>query len=167
MDALKWMKTDEALNAHLGRMIRQAATLELYLEQTVKVLCGGPYGALLISGESTSRVIDACRALVKVHHALTDEWREEFNTVLSDAKQAFERRNRYVHGAISWQGEVAVPGNSRSRRLKLEAEFVPLDLDDLVDLTSELNRLTLATGSCLRAALDGFPDHLAEDYSDD
>lgn len=166
MNPYEWPKTEEALNVNLGRMIREAATLETHLETIVKVLCGSPYGALLISGESSSRVIDACRALIKVHQGVTEEWRAEFNTVLSAAKQAFERRHKYVHGAIAWQGE-GIPGTARSRRLKLETEFVPLDLKDLLSLTAEFNRLIGAAAACLAAAVNGFPNHLPEDYVND
>ncbi|QUC56035.1 MULTISPECIES: hypothetical protein [unclassified Streptomyces] len=135
----------------LGRMIREAATLEMYLELTVKQLCGSPYGALLISGESSSRVITACRALVDARNDIPEEGKEEFRALLAQAKQAFERRHRYVHGAIGWEGD-GIAGTMRNRRLKAEGQFERIDIDDLEALGNEFNRLTFVAGSCLRLA---------------
>lgn len=167
MHPIEWMKTNEALDIHLGKMVRQASTLEYFLEQTAKALSGSPYGALLVSGESVSRVISVCRALILAREDATDEWRARFKETLDDCGKAFERRNRYVHGAVSWQGPEGLPGTSRSRRLKLEPDFVPLDMADLTELTRELNRLTLRAGACFIAVLDGFPTHLSEEYHEE
>ncbi|MFI6123251.1 hypothetical protein ACIBCU_26320 [Streptomyces sp. NPDC051064] len=167
MHPIEWMRTDKSLDAHLGKMVRQASTLEYFLEQTAKALSGSPYGALLISGESISRVIEACKALVLAREDASAEWQARFKDTLIASKNAFERRNQYVHGSVSWRGPDGIPGTSRSRRLKPEATFIPLDLDDLASLTREFERLTFQAAACLSAALDEFPDHLAEDYSDD
>jgi hypothetical protein len=135
----------------LGRMIREAATLELYLENIVKQLCGSPYGALLISGESSSRVIIACRALANARDDIPEASKQEFKVLLTEAKAAFERRHQYVHGAIGWEGEDGIPGTLRSRRLKSEGQFERLDIDDLAKLANEFNRLIFATGGWFRS----------------
>ncbi|MEU3835584.1 hypothetical protein [Streptomyces microflavus] len=167
MHPIEWMRTDEALDVHLGKMVRQASTLEYFLEQTAKALSGSPNGALLISGEPVGRVITVCRKLILAREDVSDKWHARFKDTLDDCGKAFERRNQYVHGSVSWQGPNSQPGTSRSKRFKLEPEFVPLDLSDLTALTRELGRLTFRAGACLAAVLEGFPEHLAEDYTDD
>ncbi len=167
MHPIEWMRTDEALDVHLGKMVRQASTLEYFLEQIAKELSGSPYGALLVSGQSVGQVIAACKALIVARPDATDEWRAKLLKAAKESRDAFDRRNQYVHGTVSWRGPDGTPGTSRSRKLKGEPEFVPLDLKDLESLTRELQRLTFETGACLAAILQGFPDVLAEDYSDD
>ncbi|WP_371581073.1 hypothetical protein [Streptomyces sp. NBC_01314] len=134
------MKEDQLLDSLLGHMIRDAATLEMYLETLVKLLCNSPSGALLISGESSSRVITACRALVDALDDIPQNEKTEFRTLLSQSKQAFERRHPYVHGAIAWNADGK--GAVRSRHLKTEAQFELVDLEDLSALGAEFNRLT-------------------------
>ncbi|MEU0786987.1 hypothetical protein ABZ341_36175 [Streptomyces sp. NPDC006173] len=131
----------------LGRMIREAAMLETYLETIVKELCGSPYGALLISGESSSRVITACRALVDARDDITEPGKQDLKKLLTESKAAFERRHRYVHGAIAWEGE-GIPGTMRSRRLKNGHQFERIDIDDLEALANEFNRLIFAATNC-------------------
>ncbi|MFD5787082.1 hypothetical protein ACFWH1_10760 [Streptomyces sp. NPDC127037] len=150
----------------LGAMVREAAMLEHYLETIVKVLCGSPHGALLISGESTSRVLTVCKALIDAHTEIPEEHRTDFKKMLTDAKTAFEQRHTYVHGAIAWQDE-GIPGNARSRRLKHEPDFHPIESDDLHNLAQEFNRLIFRAGYFLRLAIEGFPDHLSVEYSED
>lgn len=137
----------------LGRMIREAAMLERYLETIVKQLCGSPYGALLISGESSSRVITACRALADARDDLPEASKQGLKTLLTQSKGAFERRHRYVHGSIAWAGE-GTPGTMRSRRLKSEHQFEPVNLDDLADLANEFNRLIFAAGDWVRLLIE-------------
>ncbi|MDX3069606.1 hypothetical protein AB0G86_34850 [Streptomyces scabiei] len=132
------MQEAQLLDSLLGRMIREAATLEMYLERLVKQLCDSPYGALLISGESSSRVLAACRALVDARDDICATEKDEFRTLIVQAKQAFERRHRYVHGAIAWGAESK--GIMRSRRLKAEHQFELADLEDLSALCVEFNR---------------------------
>ncbi|MFB7555339.1 hypothetical protein [Streptomyces brevispora] len=165
MYPIEWMKTDEGLDVHLGRMVRQASTLEYFIEQTAKALSGTPEAALSVSGDMVGRLIAACKKLIEAREDVTDEWRATFEDTLDAAKTAFGRRNRYVHGSVSWQGEDSVPGTTHNKRGQPEAEFVPLDMNDLADLTRELRRLTFLAAACLSAVLEGFPDHLAEDYS--
>lgn len=168
MNTVEWMKTDEALDLHLGQMVRLASNLEYFLEQVAKELCDSPYSALLVSGENATRVLDIVRVLITAREDATDEWRKKVQAVLADAKTAFERRNQYVHGSISWRGEgAATPGTSRSRRLKPEPDFVPLELAELASLSKEFRRLCFATGACLAAVQQGFPDHLDEEYSEE
>lgn len=154
----------DALDRSLGWMIRDAASLEMYLETIVKVLCESPYGALLISGEPSSRVLNVCKVLIDARPEVPDRHRAEFKKMLVEAKAAFERRHSYVHGAIGWQGE-GIPGNLRSRRLKAKQDFQPLDLQDLHQLAREFNRLVGRGNYFLGLALAGFPDQLPEDVS--
>ncbi|MGC4927244.1 hypothetical protein [Streptomyces sp. DT117] len=156
----------DALDRSLGWMIRDAATLEMYLENIVKVLCESPYGALLISGETSSRVLNVCKVLIDAHPEVPDAHRTEFKEMLVEAKAAFERRHSYVHGAIAWEG-AGIPGNLRSRRLKADQDFQPLDLQDLHQLAREFNRLVGRANYFMRLALAGFPDRLAGDVSSD
>lgn len=130
----------DTFDRSLGRMIREAAMLEFWLEQTVKLLCESPYGALLISGESSGRVLQVCKVLIDAHPEVPEEHRAEFKTMLTEAKAAFDRRHWYVHGAIGWEGE-GIPGNARSRRLKASQDFQPISMDDLDELCGELGRL--------------------------
>lgn len=167
MHPIEWMKADQALDVHLGRMVRRASTLEYILEQVGKALSGSPYGALLISGQSVTTVIESCKALILAREDATEEWRDRFAGALVASKDAFNRRNQYVHGTVTWRAADGVPGTLRSRKLKPEATFVPLDLKDLSNLTDEFRRLTFEAGACLSAVLQGFPDHLVEDDSDD
>ncbi|MEV7163121.1 hypothetical protein AB0N60_13590 [Streptomyces microflavus] len=151
----------DALDRALGWMIRDAATLEMYMETIVKVLCESPYGALLISGESSSRVLNVCKVLIDAHPEVPDAHRTEFKKTLVEAKAAFERRHSYVHGAIGWAG-AGIPGNVRSRRLRAGQDFQPLDLEDLQQLAGEFNRLIGRANSFLGLALAGFPSHTPE-----
>ncbi|NUV89982.1 hypothetical protein G6W61_27870 [Streptomyces sp. KAI-26] len=130
----------DTFDRSLGRMIREAAMLEFWLEQTVKVLCESPYGALLISGETSSRVLKVCKVLIDAHVEVAEEHRAEFKTMLKEAEAAFDRRHWYVHGAIGWEGE-GIPGNARSRRLKSSQDWQPISIDDLNQLGEELARL--------------------------
>ncbi|MGW6584441.1 hypothetical protein [Streptomyces globisporus] len=166
MTELPHMFDFDAFDRSLGRMIREAAMLEFWLEQTVKLLCESPYGALLISGESSSRVLRVCKVLIDAHTEVPEEHRAEFKTMLKEAEAAFDRRHWYVHGAIGWEGE-GIPGNARSRRLKASQDFQPINMDDLNQLGGELNRLTGRAAYFLRLTSERFPDHLAEEYTDD
>ncbi|MYT39012.1 hypothetical protein GTY66_23665 [Streptomyces sp. SID8356] len=156
----------DTFDRSLGRMIREAAMLEFWLEQTVKVLCESPYGALLISGESSTRVLQVCKVLIDAHKEVPEEHRAEFKTMLTDTKAALDRRHWYVHGAIGWEGD-GIPGNARSRRLKASQDFQPINMDDLNQLCGELNRLCGQAAYFLRLALKRFPHHLAEESTDD
>lgn len=146
----------------LGWMIREAATLELYLETAVKVLCGSPYGALLISGAQTTRLLDACKALVDARPEVPEEDRLALKQVLTEAKVAFNKRNTYVHGPIGWQGE-GIPGNMRSRHLKASRDFQPFEMGELQELAAEFNRLLFRCGDFLQRAQDGFPAQTPDD----
>ncbi|MDW4913734.1 MULTISPECIES: hypothetical protein [Streptomyces] len=155
----------DAFDRSLGWMIREAASLEMYLETIVKELCESPYGALLISGEPSSRVLNVCKVLIDAHPEVPEEHRTEFKKMLTDAKAAFERRHVYVHGAIAWEGQ-GIPGNVRSRRLRARQDFQPLDTSDLNQLAAEFNRLIFRAGYFLRLTAAGFPDFLPEDHVD-
>lgn len=146
----------EAFDRSLGWMIREAASLEMYLETIVKELCQSPYGALLISGEPSSRVLNVCKVLIDAHPEIPQEHRAEFKKMLIEAKAAFERRHGYVHGAIAWVGD-GIPGNMRSRRLKAGQDFRPIELDDLNQLAGEFNRLVIKAHTFLCLANAGFP----------
>ncbi|ARI54579.1 hypothetical protein A6E92_22210 [Streptomyces sp. S8] len=146
----------------LGWMIREAATLELYLETTVKILCGSPYGALLISGAATTRLMDACKALVDARPEVPKEDRAALKQVLTEAKVAFGKRNTYVHGPIGWEGE-GIPGNMRSRHLQASRDFHPFEMSELQELAAEFNRLVFRCGDFLQRAQDGFPARTSGD----
>ncbi|MER6601832.1 hypothetical protein [Streptomyces parvus] len=148
----------DALDRTLGWMIRDAATLEMYLETIAKVLCQSPYAALLINGETSSRVMNVCKVLIEAHTEIPETHRAESKKMLTEAKAAFERRHSYVHGAIAWEG-AGIPGNMRSRRLKAGQDFQPLDLQDLEQLAGEFNRLIGRANAFLGLALAGFPSH--------
>ncbi|MGQ4355268.1 hypothetical protein [Streptomyces drozdowiczii] len=146
----------QAHDRSLGWMIREAATVELYLETIVKILCGSQYGALLISGAPTTRLIDACRALVDARPEVPEEDRKALKQVLVEAKAAFELRNNYVHGPIAWEAN-GIPGNTRSRHLKASRDFHPFDVNDLQELAAQFNRLTFRCTDFLMRAQTGFP----------
>ncbi|MFJ1788375.1 hypothetical protein ACIOML_29225 [Streptomyces anulatus] len=145
----------DAFDRSLGWMIREAASLELLLETIVKELCESPYGALLISGEPSSRVLNVCKVLIDAHTEIPEDHRAEFKKMLVEAKAAFERRHGYVHGAVGWVGD-GIPGNMRSRRLKAGQDFRPIELDDLNQLAREFNRLIIKAHTFLCLANTGF-----------
>ncbi|MET8377442.1 hypothetical protein [Streptomyces microflavus] len=145
----------ETFDRSLGWMIREAAGLEMYLETIVKELCESPYGALLISGEPSSRVLNVCKVLIDAHSEIPEDHRAGFKKMLVEARAAFERRHGYVHGAIAWVGD-GIPGNMRSRRLKAGTDFRPIELNDLNQLAGEFNRLAIQAHTFLCLANAGF-----------
>lgn len=149
-----WLTGDaDRYDSLLGRMIREAATLEHFLEAIVKELCGSPYGALLVSGEPTSRILTVWRTLGDARDDIPAASKQEVKDLVPQIKEAFDRRNQYVHGAIAWEGE-GVPGTMRGRRLKSAGQFEKLDIDDLADLANEFNRLSFAVSAWFRSATE-------------
>ncbi|WP_406266265.1 hypothetical protein OHT93_09245 [Streptomyces sp. NBC_00191] len=127
----------------LGTMVREAALVDLVLVMVAKELCGRPYGARLISGESTSRVLTVCRSLADVHHSIDEQMRVEFKALLTEAKRAFEARHRYVHGTALPNGAGKIYAY-RTRRLTIAVECTQVDVDELSKLTEEFRALGLA-----------------------
>ncbi|MGW7272295.1 hypothetical protein ACWGH5_17410 [Streptomyces sp. NPDC054864] len=129
----------------LGAAVREAAMLELFLGGVAQTLSGSRYGAVLITGESSERIIRACKVLIDMHTDIPVEKRTAFKDLLAQSGELFQARHRYVHGT-------ALPGvgggvtSIRPRRLKL-TESGPIDLAALAELSDDLKRLSDAVAA--------------------
>lgn len=116
--------------------------LELLLGLVAQMLCNSAYGALLISGESSERLIRACKTLIDVHTDIPEPQRLELRDLLKRSSEAFQERHRYVHGSAIPNSEGGI-SNFRARRLKPGPEITPVDLEALEQLAETLKTLTL------------------------
>ncbi|WP_328769850.1 hypothetical protein [Streptomyces sp. NBC_00286] len=150
------MTEHDELDLPLGRMVRTAAQFELRLELVVKQLCESPFGALLLSGESSSRLLNACRTLLEAHDEIPPTPREELQSILREGKALLDRRHRYVHGAAGIVGETGELLSMRFRRMKAEPEFSKRSSDDLTELADAFDELTDRATKWMLACVAGF-----------
>jgi hypothetical protein len=131
------INTDD-LDLRLGSMVRAAASTDFLLVIIAQQLCGGSYGALLVAGESTERVINVCKTLIDAHDDISEPRRTELRELLRQCRDLFQKRHRYVHGtAITGMdgGMVSI----RTRRLAAKMETTPIKLEELQKLRQDFD----------------------------
>ncbi len=86
--------------------------------------------------------MDMCVFLVEAEVGIATDRREGLRTLISRSRAAFQRRDQYVHGMSSVDGETLEWSTMRTRRSKAELQFGPMNGDDLAQLVMELNELS-------------------------
>lgn len=138
----RWVEFDRLL----GSMVREAAMLEIFLGVAAQHLCESRYGAVLVTGESSSRILRVCTTLIDIHTDIAEQKRTELKELLTQSRDLFEKRNEYVHG-------LALPGTHggvvsiRTSRLKTEPKIGPVDIAALEKLSTDMRRLSDAVAA--------------------
>uniref|UniRef100_A0AAU2V0A2 Uncharacterized protein n=1 Tax=Streptomyces sp. NBC_00003 TaxID=2903608 RepID=A0AAU2V0A2_9ACTN len=130
---------DELLTL-LGLMVREAGHVELRLRVVAMGLADSPHGELITAGQSVSQLLDMCKALAT--EVETSDRRETLAQLTRRCRSAFSRRDQYVHGAWTIDGETSEWMTIRSRRNQRVPTFAPLSAEELGELVRELNSLS-------------------------
>lgn len=142
------------LDLALGFMIRQAATAEFFLHQTVRRLVGGKFASLVTASMQASAVLDVIKRIVAAGE-LDGEAIREMTQILGDFRRAFEERNKHVHGfrIVGEEGKEVWSSNRRDGGFKREI----IEANALMELGSDFSLTTGALTSWIRHHLDGVP----------
>jgi hypothetical protein len=143
--------SDEAILTALGRVVRNAAYLDQELRMTFCALMGSKYAAIVAAGQSTTWLIDNCRALTEAHQQLSDGHRRSFLALLKDAQEATNRRHRLVHDVIGVGSDGRFTVSSRRRRHNLEIK--PVSLEEIMEIERALMNATVNQGVLVADAL--------------
>jgi hypothetical protein len=127
----------------LGLMVQAAAFVELWLRMIAELLAESPHGSLLVSGEPVSRLTELCKVLVEVSSRPNEQQRDDLKALIGRTKQAFARRDQYVHGAWGTDVTTSERVTMRSRRLKPGLQDGPFNSADLDSLHAELKALNV------------------------
>ncbi|MFE2086129.1 hypothetical protein [Streptomyces sp. NPDC059460] len=142
------------LDLALGFMIRQAATAEFFLHQTVRRLVGGKFASLVTASMQASAVLDAIKRILDAGE-LGDEAIREMTQIIAKFRSAFEERNKHVHGfrIVGEEGKEVWSSNRRHGGFKREI----IEADALMELGSDFSLAAGALTVWTRHHLDGEP----------
>jgi len=143
--------TNDATLTALGRVVQAASMLDQELRTAFCALMGTKYAAVVAGGQSTGWLVETCEALTKVHQRLSDEHRRKLLALLTDCRQASERRNRLVHDV--WAGGPEGPALVRSRKHRHDLEIQPETLAETEALARTLNGTSVRLEALLTDAL--------------
>lgn len=137
-------------------MVRAAAGADFALLSIAQELCDSRYGALLMAGQATGRVLEACKVLVNAHDEISQTQRDELLELLGRARTTFQKRHQYVHGVAVVDAEGTLR-SVRTRHLKAGVEGPPVSIDELHSLRVDFDALTLALVEWLATLVTGVP----------
>ncbi|MFJ8905030.1 hypothetical protein ACIRIU_08530 [Streptomyces sp. NPDC102351] len=144
----------QELDLALGFMVRQAATVEFFLHQTVRRLVGGRHAALVTLSMQASGLLDAIKRIIDVG-AVSEEAAEEMAEISRKCRIAFKERNKHVHGVrMIGTGASEIWTNNR-RNGGIDQH--PVEAEKLVELGIDLARLEFQLSEWNRHHLDGHP----------
>jgi hypothetical protein len=118
---------------------------------TFCALMGSKYAAIVAAGQSTTWLIDNCRALTEAHQQLSDGHRRGLLALLKDAQEATNRRHRLVHDVIGVGSDGGFTVSSRRRRYNLEIK--PVSLEEIMEIERALMNATVNLGFRVTDAL--------------
>lgn len=137
----------------LGRVVQEAATLEVVLRTLAAALIGSKYAAVVVAGQSTSSLVATIEAVSKVHDQVGPERREELKRMLSNVKGSIKQRNNFVHGMWAKAADGAVTAHT-SRYREIHWNKTPVRLAELTELSDELQS---QAGDLLAWTMDALP----------
>jgi hypothetical protein len=82
----------------LGSVVQQSAQMEWVLRSVLCALVGSKYTAIIAAGQSSSWLLENCKAILKANLELTPEQIADVGTALTACDAANKRRNVLVHG---------------------------------------------------------------------
>ena len=136
----------------LGSVTEQSARMEWVLRSIFCALIGSKYAAIVAGGQSTSWLLDNCRALVKANLEMTPEQKEELQAAFAACAAANEHRNFLVHG-VPMIGDDEEDEGGRGRARSRRRTDVPDIAQWTPDAIDEVGyQLFYATGLLLHAS---------------
>lgn len=129
----------------LGRIVEEAATLEMALRSAFCALVGSKYAAVVAAGQNSAWLLERSQDILKVHREIQDDKRKELREALIECKAANTQRNM-IHNVWGYGpgGETSriasVWGKHELRVSRTTVEDVEAIDQQLVQCTSRLTR---------------------------
>lgn len=134
----------------LGKVVEWSASMEYVLRDTFCSLVGSKYAAVVAGGQGAEWLIIQCKALLDVHHEMTDEQRGRVRAALQRCSDANQRRNILVHGVkTASRASDGALSTVRSRRNRHQPDIEPWTPATIEQAAGEL----VLAGGDLRAAM--------------
>ncbi len=138
----------------LGRVVEQAAMMELNLRISFCQLVGSKFAAVVAGGQAPEWLIAQCRALADVHWEMSDNDRQAIKDALALCTAANQRRNVLMHGVKTFN---RWPGTStwttRSRRHTYVPDREEWTIAEIGDVVDELAEAAVKLAAALQNAI--------------
>ncbi|MBB5626829.1 hypothetical protein [Sphaerisporangium krabiense] len=128
----------EETDAALGYMVRNAAMVEFFLDQTIRRLIQNPYTPLVTASLSASGSLDVIKRIVEAG-PFSDEAAQEMAAIIGRCRAAFPQRNQHVHGLRVIGDERDATWTKNRRTGSLNQTF--FEVDELRDLGREFSQI--------------------------
>lgn len=121
----------------LGAVVRAASKLEFGLRGLFCALEASKFACITAAGQSVGWLLEMSNALLARRQDISEEHRARLAALLADARDAIEKRNRYVHDV--WAGGTdGSPQLLRSHRRRHELSSSSVALEGLIETSRVL-----------------------------
>ncbi|MFM9543988.1 hypothetical protein [Streptomyces turgidiscabies] len=145
------------IEAALGRMVYQAASLEMVMRFAGEMLATAQATRDALASQTAGRLLPTVKAIAAQRTEITPGELTELGEIVKDAEPHLASRNTYIHGA--W-GEVDGDLLAMNRRPKNGFRTRPLAVADLETLAADLQALVNRTIEWTYAALQKTHSHI-------